>query len=157
MPALLSMVLPFTQPNVRLHEDLRYFGSLMPVTLVDVSLNEAYSAIAPSFPEIASKAHSAEALLEQVGLVVITDVGQGYNPMRISWSVATQTEDAQAQFEMYQQLPYAQVRKALGVDFHWIFLVSDDFLSMSKSSFIDAVGDFSLQSQKPNCWICDIR
>lgn len=119
------------------------------------TLAEAVTAIQPYFPTFIIFAGYVEVLLELVGLVVIVDIGQGTEPKRLSWSIAESELMAQAQLKKYQRADYCAVRKGLGINYHWIFLVphrnltaySDDFL-------VDGLIDFDIAG-RPNCWILD--
>lgn len=150
-------MLMLTDPNqlADLNHQLREFAELMPVTVVEVSSQDVVSAINPHFPEIAAS-ESTQALLDQVGLVVVTDIGQGFDPMCISWSAAQTSEEAHRQREQYMQPEYKAIRKILGIDCHWVCLFSSRLMSMSASSFVDASGDFYGLNDKPECWICEL-
>lgn len=138
-----------------LNNQLREFAELMPVTVVEVSLQDAISVVNPHFPEIAAN-ESNQALLDQVGLVVMTDIGKGFDPMCISWSAAHTNEEAHRQLEQYMQPEYKAIRKDLGIDYHWVCLFSSRLPGMSASSFVDVSGDFYGLDYKPECWICEL-
>lgn len=138
-----------------LNDELRKFAEIMPVTVIDVSSQDAISAIHPHFRGIADS-ESTQMLLDQVGLVVVTDIGQGFDPMRISWSASQTNHEAHRQLEQYMQPEYRAIRKALAIDYHWVCLFSSRLLGMSASSFVDASGDFYVLDDRPECWICEL-
>lgn len=150
-------MLMLAEPNqlAELNEDLREFTESIRMIQYHPTLETVLSSVRPQFPELSTEAQSVEQILESVGLIVIVDMGQGIEPKRISWSIADSEATAEAQLNQYQQPEYRAVRTALGIDYHWIFLVphrelttfSDDFL-------VDGLIDFD-NAGKPTCWILD--
>lgn len=119
------------------------------------TLAEAVTAIQPYFPTFIKFAGYVEIILELVGLVVIVDIGQGTEPKRFSWSIAESELLAQAQLKQYQRADYCAVRRHLGIDYHWIFLVPHQDLTVDIDDFlVNGLIEFDIAG-RPNCWILD--
>ena len=140
-----------------LNGEFREFATNMGMIIHQPSLEEVTNAIAPHFPDQIVGVITGQELLERLGLVLIEDTGQGFDPKRISWSVANTDEMAATQLAQHKTPAYCSIRQELDINYHWILLDSgDDYLYMSKSSFIDYVGGFDRRDGQ-DCWICDVR
>ena len=112
-------------------------------------------AIAQHFPGQISDIDNPEELLERIGIVVIEDLGHGFEPKRISWSITNDMEVAIRQVDKFMQNAYRAVRKAFGIDYHWIFYVpNQDLLNFDNEQLQEAIGEFR-EDGLPECWICD--
>lgn len=138
-----------------LNDDLRQFAEVMRMIRVKPTLTEVIAAVKPAFPDNVVKTQATQELLDEVGVVVIVDIGQGIHPMRISWSAAATQEDADAQQKTYQGENYRTIRKALGIDYHWVCLVFEGFLADSDSVLIEGIGNFRAAGE-PDCWVFDM-
>lgn len=140
----------------KMNDELREFAQRMPVTLVEISIKEAIAAVAPHLPYLILECDYGPTLLDRVGLAVVVDMGQGFDPMRISWSASKTAEDAQYDREQYQQPEYKAIRKALGIDYHWVCQLFEGFLGDSDSVVVKGMGNF-IAAGKPECWVFDLR
>ena len=139
--------------QAELNQELRDYAEEMGIIQVHPTLEDAIAAVNPHFPELISAHSSAEALLEELGFVIIRDMGQGFGPKRVSWSIAISEDEAHQQLQTYQQNSYQEIREALGIDFHWIFLVPRrDLFLCSMDELISASGGFR-KVGKPICWV----
>lgn len=153
----MNMLMIAEQPNPgpELNDDLREFADILRMVRYQPTLEEAIAAVKPHFPEATSQAQTVEQVLDPMGLVVIVEIGQGIDPKRISWSIADSDTTAQEQFKQYQSSEYSAVRAALGIDYHWIFLVPHQELTTFSDDFlVDGLIDFD-NAGKPACWILD--
>jgi hypothetical protein len=139
----------------QLNDELREFSEILRMVRYQPTLEEAIAAVKPHFPELTLQAQTVEQVLDPVGLVVIVDMGQGIDPKRISWSAARTKEEAENQQTKYMAESYRSIRKALGIDSHWVCLVFDGFLGDSDSVLIEGCGNFRAVGE-PECWIFDL-
>jgi hypothetical protein len=92
------------------NQSLRDFAARY-VSVFRPSLVEAIAAVKPYFPEaigdglrpaLGDRA-SVDDILAAIGIIVIVDIGKGYRPMRLSWSIASSDEEAQEQRQNYSE------------------------------------------------------
>jgi hypothetical protein len=134
-----------------LNNELREFAEEMPVVFSYPTFEEAVLAIKPHFPELVKKAEDLTQLLDDVGIVVVEKLAD----LRISWSVADNSKDAEDQLSKYSQPVYSAIRKALNINHHWVVKVDPDFLGCSDDGLMDGYGIFRADGS-PECWILDL-
>lgn len=150
-----TVTFPLSESQRELNGNLRDFAQAMRVVQVCPIKSIAISAIEENFPGLLARIGSLEEALEELGFVVIRNMGQGYDPKRVSWSIADSEQLAIAQQEQFMQLEYRAVRKAFEIDYHWVFFVPDrDLYSYSSDILVDGSGDFR-DDGRPECWIFD--
>jgi hypothetical protein len=139
----------------QLNERLRDYARSTRVVQVRPLKNVVVTAIESNFPGLLDKYGSLEDALEALGIVVIEDIGQGFDPKRISWSIATQQDAVDEQMTRYTQPEYRQLRRMLGIDYHWIFFVPKGNLWLyTDEQLIEGIGTFR-DAGRPDCWVLD--
>jgi hypothetical protein len=139
----------------QLNERLRDYARSMRVVQVCPLKNVVVKAIENNFPSLLDECEFLEDALETLGIVVIEDIGQGFDPKRISWSIATQQEAVNEQMARYMQPEYRQLRRMLGIDYHWIFFVPKGNLWLyTEDELLDGIGTFR-RAGRPECWVLD--
>jgi len=139
-----------------LNDELREFSKTMPVVIEHPSLEAAQTAISPHFPDLLDRYHGAQELLDRVGIVVLIHIGHGIQDTWISWSVADTKESALEQVVKYSQSTYCEIRKALGIQYHWVVKVRPDFWGYDDNTIVERYGGFAQLPTKPECWILDL-
>jgi len=59
----------------------------------------------------------------------------------IAWSATTNEAEAEALLRAFTSEPYTQARRALGIRYHWILLVSPQF-GIKRRDIVEAYSDF---------------
>lgn len=152
---MLTKTATISETQRELNEELRHYAQSMQVVQVCPIKSIVVTAVEENFPGLLEESELLEEALEELGLVMIEDIGQGYRPKRISWSIADRETEAKAQLERYSDASYTALRRALDINYHWIFLVPDgDLYSQSDDALLDGLIDFE-SADKPDCWILD--
>lgn len=150
-----TVTLPLSENQRELNGNLRNFARAMRVVQVCPIKSIAISAIEENFPGLLAQSGSLEEALEELGFVVIRNMGQGYDPKRVSWSIADSEQLAITQQEQFMQPEYRAVRKAFEIDYHWVFFVPDkDLYLYTDEALIEGSGSFR-SAGRPECWIMD--
>jgi hypothetical protein len=149
-----TVTVPLSESQRELNEDLRHYAATY-VTQVCPLRPVVVSAIEDNFPGLLAQSDSIDDTLEKLGIVVIEDIGQGFDPKRISWSITDIREEAEAQLGQYMEPSYRKLRKALSIDYHWIFFVPDrDLYLYTDEELTEGFGSFR-SAGKPESWILD--
>jgi hypothetical protein len=136
-----------------LNNELREFAEEMPVIVYRLSSEEAVAAVEPYFPELVNNSTYLWEFLDPCGIVVIVQL----NPeIRISWSVAITTEEAQSQLMRYSEPIYSEIRKSLNINYHWVIKVRPDFWGYDDDELIARSGSFFMMEPRPECWIIEL-
>jgi hypothetical protein len=116
---------------------------------------EAVAAVEPHFPDFVEQTKYTDEILDEVGLVVIADLGSRKHGTheRISYSVADNDKDAQEQLEKYSKPVYKEIRKAFSIDYHWILKVRPDYWGYDPGALYEARVVFECHLGKPECCI----
>jgi hypothetical protein len=149
---MLTTVMPSSQPKSQ-HQDLRDFAERLS-SVVSLSRELVISALQQNLSRSVNYQDSTEELLEQIRIVTIVGIGQGFQPRRLSWAIASTEDEANDQLEFALREEMSSIRKALGIDNHWIFLVSPNReLSRDEGEdLMETSGDFRSAGQ-PECFI----
>jgi hypothetical protein len=151
---MLHLMSPVTTQK-QLNELLKDYARYTRVVQVCPLKNVVVTAIEESFPGLLDECESIEDALETLGIVVIEEIGQGVDPKRISWSIATQQAAVDEQMTRYTRPEYRQLRRLLGIDYHWIFFVPEgDLWLYTDEQLIDGIGTFR-DAGRPDCWVLD--
>ncbi len=138
-----------------LNEELRQYAKSTRAVQVRPLRPVVVGAIEDNFPGLLKQCDSIEDALEELGLVVIEDIGQGFDPKRISWSITNTEGEIKEQLKLYMQPAYKQLRLALGINHHWIFFVPDrDLYLFTDEELIEGCGSFR-SAGSPECWVLD--
>jgi hypothetical protein len=137
----------------KLNDELREFAEDMPVIVVRPPREDLIAAVEPHFPELVEDATYLHEFLDPVGIAAIVRIGKDTT---ISWSVADNIEDASEQVVKYSQPVYREIRKALGIQYHWVVKVRPDFWGYDDNAIVERYGGFAQLATKPECWILDL-
>jgi hypothetical protein len=137
----------------KLNDELREFAEDMPVIVVRPPREDLIAAVEPHFPELVEEATYLHEFLDPVGIAVIVRIGKD---IFISWSVADSAEEASEQVEKYSQPVYCEIRKALGIQYHWVVKVRPNFWGYDDNTVVERYGGFAQLPTKPDCWILDL-
>lgn len=83
---------------------------------------EVWSAIATNLPSKLQE-HSeatAQELLQAVGIMAVVKIGDE----RVAWAATIDAEKAKVLQQLYNSVPYSQIRHTLKINAHWILLLS---------------------------------
>jgi hypothetical protein len=136
------------------NEELRGLSTVFHVLVWLPTRVALTAALNTYFPQLPLNESQPSDWLDTLGMPVLTWVG-GWKPgMRIAWSAAPSTELAQAQLERFSQPDYQGFRRALGIDYHWIFRIRLGFplVCLSPSDIVDVHIDFDCQGS-PECCV----
>ena len=122
------------------------------------SADETNAAVSPQFPELVQKYQYIDEILDECGIVAISDIGsKKYGThMRLSYSVADTDENAQEQLQKYSQPIYKKIRQALEIDHLWILKVEPDFWGYDPDALCEASLVFAHDLGKPECCIIEL-
>jgi hypothetical protein len=137
----------------KLNDELREFAEDMPVIVVRPPREDLIAAVEPHFPKLVENATYLHEFLDPVGISVIVRIGKD---IIISWSVADNAEDAAEQVEKFSQPVYCEIRKALGIQYHWVVKVRPDFWGYDDNEIVERHGGFAQLATKPECWILNL-
>jgi hypothetical protein len=141
-----------------LSEELRKFIIDTQLTLLVPDTEELRKAISPFFPELAEgltfqveQGVSTQSTLDTLGLPVICRIGNS----TFSMSPARTEEEARALLEKYKGIPYSQIRKDLGIQYHWILKVDKHTSSCGTDTLVDAHSYF-MEDGQPEVYIVNL-
>jgi hypothetical protein len=144
------------QLNKELREFLEYHIHSM---IYRPNADKTIAAVEPYFPELVEKFDYIDEILDECGIVAITDIGskkQGTHE-RISYSVADNDADAQHQLEKYSQPAYKEIRKALDIGYHWVLRIEESFRFYNSNTLVEAHMVFECDFGKPNVCVIELE
>lgn len=118
---------------------------------VQPTLEEVKEAIKDDFPKLYASDLDLDHLLEQLGIHVIAE----HQDYCIAWFGTTQEGEVEELLSKYQQAPYSNVRRKLGINYLWILNLLPH-LGHMRNDIFEADVEFSLIENKPECAIIDL-
>lgn len=93
---------------------------------------------------------ASEVILADLGIQLVFEHGDE----RIALAGSTDEHEVNAVFEKHRQDSYADLRKALGINYLWVLKLTD--LSHSANDLFEVMCQFFDLEQKPECCIVDL-
>jgi hypothetical protein len=118
---------------------------------VPLTLEQVHEAIKDDFPELAKSDLDLDRLLEEVGIHFVGN----YRKFIIAWYGVIGEDNAETLLDKYQQSPYSNVRKRLGIDYLWVLDLNPD-LGHSNNAAFEAIVEFDEIEDKPECCVIDL-
>lgn len=132
-------------------EWLKEYSSYAGPKSVPLTLKQVHEAVKDDFPGLIKANLSLSDLLDTVGIHFVGD----YRDFIIAWYGVIGKENAKVLLEKYQQSPYFNVRKKLGIDYLWI-LELDPNLGYSANAIFECAGEFDEIEDKTECCVMSL-
>lgn len=113
--------------------------------------NDVFVAVSSVLPNLDVVAKSAQALLDEMGIYVISQFGDE----RIAFVGSVDNEEIEAMLQKYSRADYSLIRKALGIQYLWIIKINEGLCHMRIDLF-EAHVQFSSLVEKTECVIIDL-